>query len=281
MLRRITLTRTVRTLLSAVALGVCLIPLQAQDPNDPTAKVLEQIGQVSVMNGGYLTPLSVGSVVKRQQMIVTGSDGYARFLVASDGSTFEVFPKSQVMFRRNLGNWKDLLEIMLGRIKVFIQHAPGKPNYNDVSSPTAVISVRGTVFDVVVDDADTTIVSVDEGLVQVRGTTAIGEVFLHPGESTTVIRNQPLIARAIDKSGIIQQAYRSVREALWQIMLGRRQAGGVPSAGGGGTQADNGKGNKPGSGPTTSPGSGPSTAPSSAPTSAPTSAPGSAPGGGG
>ncbi len=274
MLQRPTLTRTVRTLLSAATLVVCLAPLRAQDP---TARVIEQIGQVSTMNGGYLTALSVGSIVKQRQLIVTGTDGYARFRVTNDGSTFEVFPNSQVVFRPTLGNWKNLLDIMLGRIKVFVQHEPNKPNYNDVSSPTAVISVRGTVFDVVVDDADTTVVSVDEGLVQVRNSTAIGEVFLHPGETATVIRNQPLIARQIDKSGILQAGYRAAREALWQVMLGRRQPGGVPSVSGGGTQADKGKG---GTTPTSGPGSGPGTAPSGAPSSAPSGAPSSSPGGG-
>ena len=260
-------------------LGVCLFPLHAQDP---TAKVLEQVGQISVMNGGYLKPLNVGDSIRLQQLIVSGPDGYARFQVASDGSTFEVFPNSRVVFRPSLGNWKDLLNITLGRIKVFIQHAPDKPNYNDVSSPTAVISVRGTIFDVVVQDDDTTVVSVDEGLVQVRNWTSIGEVFLHPGESATIIRNQPLVARQIDKSGIIQGVYRAAREALWQVLVGRQQGGaGIPGSGsGGGTQADKGKGGStPGSGPGSTPGSGPSTSPTAGPSSAPTAGPGAAPSG--
>jgi ferric-dicitrate binding protein FerR (iron transport regulator) len=280
MLRRSTLTRTVRTLLSAAMAVVCLLPLQGQQ-FDSTARVIEQVGQVSTMDGGYLTALSVGNVVKQRQLIVTGPDGYARFRVVNDGSTFEVFPNSQVVFRPTLGNWKNLLDIVLGRIKVFIQHEPNKPNYNDVSSPTAVVSVRGTIFDVVVNDSDTTVVSVDEGLVQVRNSTAVGEVYLHPGETTTVIRNQPLVARAIDKSGLLQAGYRAVREALWQVMLGRRQPGGIPGVGAGGTQADKGKGGTtPGSGPGSGPGTAPSGAPGTAPSGAPASAPGSAPGGG-
>jgi len=91
--------------------------------------------------------------------------------------------------------------VMIGRVKVVIQHLNGLPNYNKVSSPTAVISVRGTIFDVVVEDEEgTTLVSVDEGLVGVLNTTAPGNgVLVNPGESIRVYRNQPLALRQIDK----------------------------------------------------------------------------------
>src|SRR4051794_23828507 len=143
MLPRSTLRWTMRTLVAAAALVVCLSPLMAQESG---AKVLVQSGQVSVMNGGYLQGLSVGDKIRMQQMIVTGPDGFARFQVLSDGSTFEVFPNSKVVFRDTPGNWQKLINVWLGHIKVFIQHAPGVPNPNDVTSPTAVVSVRGTVF---------------------------------------------------------------------------------------------------------------------------------------
>lgn len=234
MLLRLTLSRTVRTLLIAVAVGVCLAPLRAQDTK---ATVLTQTGQVSVMTDarGYdAQPLSQGMAVKPQQLIVTGPDGYAQFQV-SDGSTFEVFSSARVVFRPSLGNWKDLLNIVLGRVKVFIQHAPGTVNHNEVSSPTAVISVRGTVFDVVVEDVDgTTLVTVDEGLVDVQNRTAAGKsVRLNPGEFVRVFRNQPLAIAKPDKSNAIQAGLKVARDTIWQILRGRQASGGV--AGGPGT----------------------------------------------
>jgi len=262
MIRRSTLLRTVRTLSSVAAVAVWLFPLQAQDYN---AAVLVQTGQVSVTDGGYQTPLSKGDAVKVQQIIVTGPDGYAQFQV-SDGSTFEVFPNSRVVFREHLGNWKDLLNVWLGRVKVFIYHAPGVPNHNQVSSPTAVISVRGTVFDVEVQDDDgTTVVTVDEGLVSVRPLTHPGEpVDLRPGETITVFRNVPLAARQIDRNSVIRAAYKAARDAFYQILLGRQGGpGGAPTgSAGSGTQADKpkpGTTNGPGA-PTTTPGA-PSTPP--------------------
>jgi len=277
MLRRSTLMRTARVLSSVIAVVVYLFPLQAQDPN---ATVLEMTGSVSVMSGvgGYATPLFQGGSVKQQQMIVTGKDGYARFQVSSDGSTFEVFPNSRVIFREQLGNWKDLLDIMLGRVKVFIYHAPGQINRNRVSSPTAVISVRGTVFDVVVEDDDATVISVDEGIVGVQNSTTFQpkDVELHAGDSIRVERNVPLAAQKIDKTRILQRILLAGRDAIWQAVWGRQSPIGLPggSSGGVGAQGDKGK-PTPGTG-TGAPGTGPG-APSTGP-GAPSTGP-TAPGG--
>src|SRR4029078_4237800 len=146
-----------------------------------------------------------------------------RFQV-SDGSTFVVFHNARVVFRQSLGNWKDLLNVIIGHIKVFIQHEPGKPNYNEVSSPTAVISVRGTVFDVVVEDIDgTTFVTLDEGVVNVRNVTAPGnQVQLLPGDSIRVFRGQPLMGRQIDKGNALRLALKAARDAIWEAMMQRR-----------------------------------------------------------
>ena len=123
-------------------------------------------------------------------MIVTGSDGYAKFQVA-DGSTFEIFPDSQVMFRNSMGVG-ELLNVMIGKIKVWIQHAPGIPNPNSVATPTALISVRGTVFIVDVKDTDgTTDVDVDEGIVDVRNLRMGGQVRLIQGQAPPWIRVCP------------------------------------------------------------------------------------------
>ena len=35
-------------------------------------------------------------------------------LQVSDGSTIEVYPNSQLVFRKNTGDWKDLLDLIIG-----------------------------------------------------------------------------------------------------------------------------------------------------------------------
>ncbi len=280
MLRRILFPRTVRTLLAAAALAVCLAPLHAQDSG---AKVVYQTGQVSLQNGPYLQALSActGQVintsctVKAQQTIVTGPDGFAKLQVLSDGSTFEVYPNSRVVFRETPGDWEHLLNVWLGRVKVFIQHAPGVPNPNNVTSPTAVISVRGTVFDVVVDDQGATFVSVDEGLVDVRNWTAYGKsVSLHPGESITVYRGQPLLGNQVGRNDLLRAVMQKARELL--VYMPRSTPGGsVPVGGTTGTSTSGDRGSGSGSSGGSNPGKPPAPSGPSNPGAPP------APGGGG
>jgi ferric-dicitrate binding protein FerR (iron transport regulator) len=239
----------VRALWMAFASLVCLQPLSAQDRG---AATLEQLlGQVSLMEDNHPgKPLFVGNVLKAQQIIVTGPNSYAKFRLP-DNSTFEVYENATVTFHADYG-WSHLLNVIMGRVKIFIDHSKG-PNSNSVTTPTAVISVRGTVFDVIVEDTDgTTLVVCDEGAVQVRNLTAPGgEPVLHPGDSVRIFRGQGLMGRQINKDPIIQGVLRAVRDAAQVALQGRVGGVGpgigggapVPAGGGaGGAQGDKGKG---------------------------------------
>ncbi|MBE0656287.1 MAG: FecR domain-containing protein, partial [Bryobacteraceae bacterium] len=206
---------------------------------DGAARVVALEGAVSLQKPNLLWALNVGDIIQVQQVVVTGADGYARFEVA-DGSTFEVFPSSRVTFRNNPGDWRDLVDVWLGRIRVHIQKLGGMPNPNRVQTPTAIISVRGTVFDVAVtDDDETTTVTVAEGQVAVMHRLMHREgglKVLNAGDEITVYRNVPLsAARRLDKQRFVQYA----GEALWQIMLRGPRIGGsgspTPTGTGGGT----------------------------------------------
>ena len=168
LVRRRALTAKLSLLLAATA-AVCLA--QFPPPSDSgqyAAKVLTMTGQVSVLKDLVPIALVAGDQVQVQQMIVTGADGHATFQV-SDGSTFEVFPNSHLVFRKNAWNVKDLIDLLVGRIRVHIEHFGAVPNPNRILTPTAVISVRGTTFDVTVgEDDETTTVEVEDGLVEVR-----------------------------------------------------------------------------------------------------------------
>src|SRR5262249_22223919 len=132
------------------------------------AKVVTLTGQVSVLKDLREMALSPGDSVQVMQTIMTGADGHGIFQV-SDGSTFEVFPNSRVTFRKNPPNWRDLIDIFVGKVRIQIEHWSNTPNPNRIVTPTAVISVRGTILDVTVDDDDeTTTVEVEEGQVAVR-----------------------------------------------------------------------------------------------------------------
>ncbi len=235
-------------LLAALAV-VCSGQMPPVDSPQYAAKVVTATGQVSVLKDSQPWALDVGDSIQVKQLILTGEDGHAVFQV-SDGSTFEVFPNSQVVFRKNAPNWMDLIDVLLGRVRVHIEHLGNRPNPNRVLTPTAVISVRGTTFDVSVeDDEATTFVEDEEGLVEVqhailpRGNPKI----LSPGESIRVYKSQPLASSVIDKGAIWKQAMRMILDAATTYATRTPRINGVGggATGGGVYTSDTGKGSLP------------------------------------
>ena len=202
---------------------------------DGAAKLVAMTGQVSVLRDGDPWALHVNDYVQPMQVIVTGDSGSGMFKVA-DGSTFEVFPNSKVYFRANRGNWDDLLELILGKIKVQIEHLGGVPNGNKVHTPTAVISVRGTTFDVEYDpDKEYTTVTDEDGSVEVARATRLNEKkILHANESIVVYKNEPLGKTGIDKGALAKRIMRSAMDALTQEAINSRTSGSASGPAGGG-----------------------------------------------
>src|SRR6185437_1123043 len=149
----------------------------------------------------------------------------------------------------------------VGRVRVQIEHLYG-PNPNRVLTPTAVISVRGTVFDITVDgDDETTDVEVEEGTVEVRHALLPNSNprVLTTGETLRVYRDQPIASYGIDKGMIAKRALRMIVDAIntWEARMPR--SGG---ASGGGTICGGCTGTHGKPAP-------PSTAPPAVPTAAP------------
>ena len=228
------------TALFLAATGVVFLPGLHAQPR-PAAKVIFETGQVSVLKDGYPIVLNTGDTIQVKQTVITGADGYARFQL-EDNTIWEVFANSKVVFHDNYPSWMDMLYVWIGHVKIFEEHTKGE-NSKKVTTPTAVISVRGTTYDVVVEDDDgTTWVTVDEGAVEVGNRTYPGPpVLLNPGDSIRVFRGQPLIARQVDHAAVMRVLLKAARDAMNTVMINRPGAVGVP----GGTtgQADpHGKG---------------------------------------
>src|SRR4051794_13514954 len=88
------------SLLTAVTAVLCLAQFPPSDSTIYAAKVVTQTGQVSILKDSQPWALSIGDAVHVRDLIITGVDGHA-ILQVSDGSTFEVFPNSRVLFRKN------------------------------------------------------------------------------------------------------------------------------------------------------------------------------------
>lgn len=236
------------------AMGVARAQFPFSDAAAYAAKAETITGQVSVLKDSQPWALQVGDLVHVQQMIFTGADGHALFRV-SDGSTFEVYPNSRVVFRKNPPNWRDMIDLLVGRVRVHIEHFGSTPNPNRVLTPTAVISVRGTTFDVEVGDEDeTTLIEVEEGLVEVRHALLPSNdaKLLQGGESMRVYRSQPIAQRTVDKGTVAKYVFKSIMDAL--ATMATRNAGPLPGGGGGGPVGDSGKTTAPPPAPPTAPG---------------------------
>jgi hypothetical protein len=104
-----------------------------------------------------------------------------------DESEILVRPHTRLLLKQQgPGDWK-YFELLLGRIRTHVMKRTGGAPPFQLGTPSAVIAVRGTRFDVEVSPHQTTEVDVFEGLVEVAGVAAPGaSVLVRPGYSTRV-----------------------------------------------------------------------------------------------
>src|SRR6266481_2801947 len=114
--------------------------------------------------------------------------GNGRLLLRlSDGS--EVMLRAHTRLRVQEPSLTDpsYFQLLLGRIRALINKRTGGTVPFELGTPSAVIAVRGTQFDVEVNSHNVTEVDVVDGLVEVYGRNATGgSVLLEPGFSTRV-----------------------------------------------------------------------------------------------
>jgi len=219
---------TVKSLLFiAFAAPVCLGQYFSDAPQH-AAKAMTVEGRVSVLRDLREWAISVGDTIQAKETVVTGVDGHALFQVA-DGSTFEVFANAKVVFRNSPPNWKDLLDVLAGRVRIFVEQRNNKPNLNRVITPTAVISVRGTIFEVDVDGDETTLIEVEEGVVEVQhALLPVGQRrTLTAGESMRVHRDEPIAHGKWNTGDVFKAALRIAIDAAVVATRG----GGSPGIG--------------------------------------------------
>jgi hypothetical protein len=108
-------------------------------------------------------------------------------LKLSDGSDVLVRPHTKLLLKQpEASGWK-YFQLMLGRVRTQIQKRMGGSPAFQIGTPSAVISVRGTKFDVEVDRRGFTEVDVDEGVVELEAVTGRGtSVMITAGFSSRV-----------------------------------------------------------------------------------------------
>src|ERR1051326_1713289 len=143
-------------------------------------------GKVSIQLPAQAFAAPVRGEVLPPETTVSTDEGRL-LLKLSDGSDVLVRPHTKLLLKQpEASGWK-YFQIMLGRVRTQIQKRMGGSPAFQIGTPSAVISVRGTKFDVEVDRRGFTEVDVDEGVVELEAVTGRGEsVMITAGFSSRV-----------------------------------------------------------------------------------------------
>jgi ferric-dicitrate binding protein FerR (iron transport regulator) len=130
-------------------------------------------------------------VLPADTVLDTG-EGRLVLVLRTDESEIIVQPHTRLVVKEPApGNW-DALEILLGRVHAYIRKRTGGAPPFQMGTPSAVIAVRGTRFDVEVNGRGVSEVDVFDGLVEVASSTIPGSsVLVSPGFSTRVGMGTP------------------------------------------------------------------------------------------
>src|SRR5207248_5912290 len=107
----------------------------------------------------------------------------------TDGSQAIISEQTTVEITDLSKSPRTIFNLLRGKTRIKIEKVGGRPNPYRVNTPTAVIAVRGTLFDVLVEEKET-------------------QVFLHEGEvavTNLAFPNQPIILSAGQMTKVLLQ----------------------------------------------------------------------------
>jgi hypothetical protein len=174
---------------------ILLVVAAGQNPQSSTlpvgsATVADFQGEVTLhAPDGSTIAADRGMMLAADTVIDTGKG--STLLNLQDGSQILVKAHSHVVLKAPNQKPGDSLELTLGKILAKIKKRTSNSPSFRMGTPTAVITVRGTRFEVEVDKKQRTRVEVYEGMVEVTGMGAgMGGVMLRPGFMTHVQANR-------------------------------------------------------------------------------------------
>src|SRR5262245_5564301 len=233
--------------------GGALILGHAQAQDLASAIVLSIEGQVEIrrqpVDQAQVRKIAfkVEDELRAGDTIITGKDGRLA-LRLTDGSQAVIAPKTTVVIKDLSRSPRALFNVIRGKTRIQIEKLGGRPNPYRVNTPTAVIAVRGTVFDVLVDENETQ-VFLHEGEVTVTNPASPDKaVFLLPGQMTSVMPQRTPNAPSPFKAGRNDSIFEiKLKDGKHRIAVGvsRPDAGRGGSLANGGTKPDFGRGVPP------------------------------------
>jgi len=185
-----------RPLLFVALALTCMAQTAVAQVTPVEARIANITGNVYLSNGAQ----GSSALAKRGDVLTPGEEidtlaGGRVTIELTDGSLVVVRPGSRIVLKdfRTAHSLRELFDILLGQVRVKINHFGGKPNPYRVNSPTASIAVRGTEFSVAVSAKGDTKVVVYDGLVEVTSlSNPQDKVPLHPGQGVIVRPDQDI-----------------------------------------------------------------------------------------
>ena len=177
-----------KTLIASV-LAFSAVTALTQQPSNPIDYRFDQVKRTVTLNTGTQElNVAAGTHAQSGTRVTTGWFSYALIAAEQYRAKFEIFSSTQVQLAE--GTPGVLLSVDRGRIRAMFDKITGsEPRV--VKTPGAMLAVRGTQFDVDVDNAGRTTVDVFEGVVEVRSDLLHEPLLVHPGEQTVFGRREP------------------------------------------------------------------------------------------
>jgi hypothetical protein len=203
-----------------VLLGLvfCMLLMPAALSAQGTLRVSSLYGPVEwrAVSSASFSPLTASTqTVRIGDELRTGSGGTV-MLELPDGSYMVVSENTTLTIQDYWsGNLRSLVNVMVGKVRFYIQRLGGRPNPYRVTTPTALIAVRGTTFDVSMDESLVAEIRCLDGSVTVE---SVGlsdrEVILESGRKTLVRPGEyPLTPVANDQALETNRVIRIVKKS--------------------------------------------------------------------
>jgi FecR protein len=154
---------------AVVSLLAIFSPVAAQT-GPVVARAASVTGVALVSSGNFAGGFALSSGFQLNPGDRIDTRGGGRVVIdLSDGSMFVIEPQSLIVIKdfRQAESLRELFEILVGKVRVRINHFGGRPNPYRMNSPTASLAVRGTEFSIEVGADGETQVMVYEGAVEV------------------------------------------------------------------------------------------------------------------
>jgi hypothetical protein len=172
---------------------VGIVAAQEQQPSSAPSAVAIAGATIAEWKGDVQLTLpgqQVSNPLRGEQLpvgTILDTGGGRVLLRLSDGSEVLVRPHTRLQLQHPSFADPGYFQLLLGRIRALINKRTGGAVPFELGTPSAVIAVRGTQFDVEVNRQNVTEVDVIDGLVEVSGRNpSAGSVLLEPGFSTRV-----------------------------------------------------------------------------------------------